>query len=92
MLIKIVLLAALISWHTRTTSGKAMQFAGLYAGVLFIPGLMGMAAGGGLMSLALDTAIRFALAALYFWLLDRFHGFLGWVITLVGAVAMILLF
>ena len=90
MLIKALLLAMLVSWHTRTTSGKAMQFAGLYAGLLLIPGVMGLAAGGGLVPLVLFTAARFGLATLYFWLLDRIHGFFGWVITLVGALALIL--
>ena len=92
MLIKIILLAVLVSWHTRTASGKALQFGGVYAGVLLIPGVMGLAAGGGLIPLAVYTIARFALASGYFWLLDQIHGLLGWLLTIVGALVLIFIF
>ncbi len=92
MLIKIFLLIVLVSWHTQTVSGKALQFGGLYAGVLLIPGAIGLAAGGSLVALVIYTLARFALASGYFWLLDRIHGFLGWILTLVGALILAIVF
>ena len=92
MLIKTLLLIVLVSWHTQTASGKALQFGGYYAGVLLIPGLLGLAAGGGIVPLAISTVARFALASGYFWLLDRIHGFLGWVLTLLGALILAVAF
>lgn len=92
MLIKIILLMVLISWHTQTTSGKALQFGGMYAGVLLIPGMIGLAAGGGIIPLVIYTVARFALASGYFWLMDRIHGFTGWLLTLAGALVLMVLF
>lgn len=92
MLIKIFLLIVLVSWHTQTASGKALQFGGYYAGVLLIPGLMALAAGGGFLPLVIATVARFLLASGYFWLLDRIHGFLGWVLTLIGALLLAVVF
>ena len=92
MFIKIILLVVLVSWHTRTTSGKALQFGGAYAGLLLIPGMMGLMLGGGIVPLAVYTVARFALASGYFWLLDRVHGLLGWLLTIVGALVLIFLF
>lgn len=90
MILKAILLAILVSWHTRTPSGKALQFGGAYAGVLILPGLLAMMAGGGLLPLAILTVLRFLVAAGYFWLLDRIHGVFGWILTLAGALALII--
>ena len=89
MILKAILLAILVSWHTRTTSGKALQFGAAYAAVLLVPGLLAMMAGGGLLPLAVVSVLRLLAAAGYFWLLDRIHGFAGWILTLVGALTLI---
>ncbi|HJU82846.1 MAG TPA: hypothetical protein VJ600_01415 [Holophagaceae bacterium] len=88
MLIKVLLLAALLSWHGNSPSGKAAGFAGVYAGLTLAMGLLGLMAGGSLAALLVLTAVRFGAAFLFFWLLDRFHGMLGWVLAIGGALVL----
>jgi hypothetical protein len=54
---------------------------GIYASAVFIFGLM---TGAPFLNVLIAAAIAFALTSLYFWLLNRFEGFLWWIIMLVG--------
>ena len=88
MLISILILASLVAWHGNTASGKAMMFGGIYAGLLLCLGLPGLMGGGSLAPLLVGTALRFVAASLLFWLLDRFHGLLGWMIAIFGSIVL----
>jgi hypothetical protein len=83
MILKALVLAALIK--VLITTGKPFLCAGIYAGVGFIASLL---MGANFLVLLLATAVSFALASLYFWLLDRFEDstVLFWVIAIVGLV------
>jgi hypothetical protein len=88
MITSIILLSALVAWHANTSSGKAMQFAGCYTVVLSIFDLLAVMAGGSWVRLLIIVALRFGLATGYFWLLDRFDGLNGWLIAIVGGLAL----
>jgi hypothetical protein len=81
MIIKALILAALIK--VLLTTNKPFLCAGIYAGVGFVLSLL---AGTSLLVLVLATVLRFALASLYFWLLDRFEDSTGlfWLIAILG--------
>jgi len=64
-------LAALIQILIQTE--KPFLCSGIYAGIVFVIGLF---FGGQFASVLIATAISFAFASLYFWLLDRFQN--GW--------------
>ncbi len=88
MIISVLVLAALIAWHGNSPSGKALMFGGVYAVVLLVLGLLGLMAGGSLSALLVVTVLRFAAASFLFWLLDRFHGMVGWLIAILGSVVL----
>ena len=85
-MLSILILAALFTLHGNSASGKALFFGGTYAVLLGIIGFMSLGAGGSLTTLLVLTAIRFGAATLLFWLMDRFHGLLGWVLAILGAL------
>jgi hypothetical protein len=70
IIIKLLLLWGLIKLLIETNS--PLLCAGIYAGAAFI---FSVVSGLSLGPLLLGTAISFALAYVYFWLLDRFHGY-----------------
>lgn len=88
MLIKLILLGALLPWHANSPSGRARHFAGIFAGILAIAGLLGLMAGGSPLIWLLSLAINFGLAFAYFWLLDRFHGVSGWLLAIAGGLVL----
>jgi hypothetical protein len=81
MILKIVILAALIRLLIQTQ--KPFLCAGIYTAVFVI---MGLVNGAKFVPLLIFTAVAFALASLYFWLLDRFEDnlLLFWVIAAAG--------
>ena len=81
MLIKGLVLAAFIRLLIATD--KPFLCSGLYAALVFVLGLIG---GAKLLFLVILTIVAFALASLYFWLLDRVETGtpLWWVIAVVG--------
>lgn len=88
MMIKLALLIPLLIWHGNSPSGKALTFAGIYAVFTLGLSLAGVVAGGDLMTVVVVTVVRFAAAWLLFWLLDRFHGLFGWILAIVGTLAL----
>ncbi len=64
-------------------SNNPLLCAGIYASVVLIFNLL---FGNPLIIVLVCSAIRFGLAYLYFWLLDRFQGsgILWWIILIVG--------
>ena len=81
MLIKGLVLAAFIRLLIATD--KPFLCSGLYAALVFVLGLIG---GAKILFLLILTIVAFALASLYFWLLDRVEAGtpLWWVIAVVG--------
>jgi hypothetical protein len=88
MLVRLLILIALISWHANSPSGRAAYFAGAYSLLLLVIGALGLMAGGDFTVLAVMTLLRFGVAFGLFWLLDRFEGMVGWALAIVGAVAL----
>ena len=77
---KIFLLVALLKLLMNTR--KPLLCAGLYAGLSFVFAIL---IGPGLISAVINGVISFALAAVYFGLLNRFDdGFAYWSIMVVG--------
>ena len=81
MIIKILILAALIRLLIATD--KPFLCAGIYAAVAFIFGLL---MGANFFVLLIASVISFALASLYFWLLNRVDvgTAVWWLIAIVG--------
>lgn len=81
MILKILLLVGLIKLLIVTQ--QPFLCSGIYAGVVLLFGLINSAPFGGLV---LVVAISFALASIYFWLLNRFGDnlVLFWVIAAAG--------
>jgi hypothetical protein len=81
MILKILLLIGLIK--LLIASQQPLLCSGIYAGVVLLFGLVNSAPFGTLM---LVVAISFALASIYFWLLNRFGDnlVLFWVIAVAG--------
>ena len=68
MIIKVLLLTALV--RLLIVTNKPFLCSGLYAGARFIFALM---YGAGFLAAIIGAAISFALASIWFWLLDRFE-------------------
>ena len=81
MLIKGLVLASFIRLLIATD--KPFLCSGLYAALFFVLGLIG---GAKFLFLVIFTIVAFALASLYFWLLDRVETGtpMWWVIAVVG--------
>ena len=80
MICKIFLLAVLVRLLIATD--KPFLCSGLYAGVIFIFGLIL----GPFQAALVSAAVGFLLTSIYFWLLDRFDTspVLWWIIAVVG--------
>ena len=62
---------------------KPFLCAGIYAGVVFI---LGLVFGNPFLSILIHSSISLVLAGIYFWLLDRLDGYewLWWPVAIVG--------
>ena len=84
---KIIILAALIRLLIATD--KPFLCSGIYAGVVLI---MGLVVGGKLPLVLVSAGVGFALASLYFWLLDRLDAqpAMWWLVAILGiAIGMV---
>lgn len=80
MVIKIIVLVALLKLLIATD--KPFLCSGIYTGIVFIFSLI---VGAPIVEIIIFCAISFALASLYFWLLDRFRESAAyWGILIVG--------
>lgn len=80
LIFKILLLCSLI--RLLVAEDQPFLCSGIYAGGLFVLGLL---FGAPFSALLIITLIRFVLSSVYFWLLDRFSdGILWWLIMLLG--------
>jgi hypothetical protein len=81
MIIKVILLAALVRLLMATE--KPFLCSGIYAGIGLV---FGLALGGSVLAAFLSATIAFALASLYFWLLNRLESgsAVWWVVALGG--------
>ena len=82
-LIKFILLAGLIRLLIATE--KPFLCSGIYAGIALI---FGLAFGASILAALISATIGFALASLYFWLLNRLDdgSLVWWLVAVVGVV------
>lgn len=80
MIVKILLLVILVRLLLATQ--KPLLCAGLYTGITF---LLGLALGASFPTLLIRGGIGFAMASLYFWLLNRFEDDLVIFFIITGA-------
>jgi hypothetical protein len=72
--------------------GHPIRAAGVFAALTAIPGALGLFGGAPVTAILLNTAVAFAAASAVFWLIDSVQGlFLGVVVTILGASALIAL-
>lgn len=79
MLLNIIFLVTLIRLLIMTD--QPFLCSGIYAFLVFFFGLI---TGTPFLDMLIVAAIAFALSSLYFWLLNRFEGFIWWIIMVVG--------
>ena len=79
MFFKIIFLVALIRLLLMTD--QPFLCSGIYASLVLFFGLI---TGTPFLNMLIPVAIAFVLSSIYFWLLDRFEGFLWWIIMIVG--------
>ena len=80
MIFKILLIVGLVKLLIETD--QPFVCSGIYAIAAFV---LGVVFGSPVLAVAIASAIAFALASLYFWLLSKFpDGILWWVILIVG--------
>ena len=81
MFIKLILLAALVRLLIATD--KPFLCSGIYAAAGF---LLGLAFGGKVLAVLISACIGFALASVYFWLLDRLDqgSAVWWLVAILG--------
>jgi hypothetical protein len=72
--------------------GHPIRAAVVFAGLTALGGLLGMFGGLQATAVAVKTGIAFGAAAIVFWLVDNVEGvFLGTIVTILGASALIVL-
>jgi hypothetical protein len=82
VILKIIVLVGLIRLLVATE--KPILCSGIYTGIAFFFGLI---MGNPFWSVLFSSAIGFALASLYFWLLDQIQDGALWWIVLIGGLA-----